>query len=307
MEVLRVVVAKDHPVFRQGLRTVLKSVGGIEVVAEAATGAEAVAATREHSPDVGGHGHPHADAQRHRGYPTDRAEQPGHAVVMLTLSEDDEFLFAAMRAGAQGYLLKEASASEIVRAVQAVAEGEAIFGPTVARQVMAYFSGARSGQAPLPFPELTERKREVLELIARGENNPSIARLLFVSPKTVRNHVSNIFPSCRWPIGHRPSCGPGRPGWDEMQVGSRGGDAPRSCHPRGSDRPRRLSPTGQVATTRHVSPTTASTRPASRVPETSTTRTQVRHIRMPDRKLVEIQRRQTGANRASRVGTDAGQ
>ena len=193
METLRVVVAEDHPVFRQGLRTVLESVDGIEVVAEATTGAEAVTAARQHGPNV-----VVMDIHMPTLNGIDATRQivqnsPDTAVVVLTMSEDDESLFAAMRAGARGYLLKEASASEIVRAVQAVAEGEAIFGPTVARQVMAYLSGSRSVQVPLPFPELTDREREVLELVARGENNPSIARQLFVSPKTVRNQVSNIF------------------------------------------------------------------------------------------------------------------
>ncbi len=193
MDPLQVLVADDHPMFRQGVRSVLESAPGIEVVAEAATGAEAVAAAREHQPDVVAMDIHMPELNGIEATRQIVETSPHIAVVVLTMLEDDESVFAAMRAGARGYLLKEAPAHEIVRAVQGVAQGEAIFGPTIARRVMAYFADTRSPLAPHAFPQLTDRELEVLELVAQGQNNPSIARSLFVNPKTVRNHVSNIF------------------------------------------------------------------------------------------------------------------
>jgi DNA-binding NarL/FixJ family response regulator len=118
------------------------------------------------------------------------AASPHVGVLVLTMFEDDDSVFAAMRAGARGYLLKGAGQDEILRAVRAVGSGEAIFGPAIAERVLEYFSGPQPATA---FPELTEREREVLELIARGRNNTEIARHFVLSEKTVRNHVSNIF------------------------------------------------------------------------------------------------------------------
>jgi DNA-binding NarL/FixJ family response regulator len=118
---------------------------------------------------------------------------PGTGVLVLTMFDDDESVFAAMRAGARGYLLKGADKDEIARAVLAVASGEAIFGPAVAQRVIDYFSTARPAGQPPAFPELTEREREILELIAQGHRNPAIAKRLVLSPNTVRNHVSSIF------------------------------------------------------------------------------------------------------------------
>jgi DNA-binding NarL/FixJ family response regulator len=112
---------------------------------------------------------------------------------MLTMYEDDESVFAAMRAGAHGYLLKDALPRDIVHAVAAVAAGTAVFGPSSAQRLVDYFAAPRSTTAPAPFPELTQREREILDLIAAGENNAAIAGRLFLSAKTVRNHVSNIF------------------------------------------------------------------------------------------------------------------
>jgi DNA-binding NarL/FixJ family response regulator len=119
-------------------------------------------------------------------------ESPHIGVLVLTMIEDDDAVFAAMRAGARGYLVKGSSQSEILHAVRAVAEGEAVFGPAIARRLIEYFSTA-SGGPPQAFPELTHRERQVLELIARGEGNAAIARQLVLSQKTVRNHASNIF------------------------------------------------------------------------------------------------------------------
>jgi DNA-binding NarL/FixJ family response regulator len=190
MEPLRVLVADDHPVFRDGLRALLAATPETEPVGEAATGEEAVAATLELQPDV-------VVMDLHmpslNGIEATRqivATSPHVAVLVLTMLEDDESVFAAMRAGARGYLLKGAGQDEIARAIQAVASGEAIFGPAIAERVLEYFSAPRSHE---PFPELTARERELLELIAQGRSNQEIARHFVLSPKTVRNHVSNIF------------------------------------------------------------------------------------------------------------------
>jgi DNA-binding NarL/FixJ family response regulator len=185
---MRVLVADDHPLFRQGLRTALE-LAGFELVGEAEDGEQAVAAAAELAPDVvvmDLH-MPHIN-----GIEATRrivAAHPEIGVLVLTMFEDDESVFAAMRAGARGYLLKGAGPGEIERAIDAVGRGEAIFGPSVARRVIEFLTAPR---APAPFPELTDREREVLELIAQGWVNPRIARHFVLSEKTVRNHVSNI-------------------------------------------------------------------------------------------------------------------
>ena len=193
MSRLRIVIADDQPMMRAGFKAVLEATGSIEVVAEAATGEEAVEAAAAHQPDVvvmdlhmpGLNG---IEATRRIVH-----HSPHVGVLVLTMVEDDASVFAAMRAGARGYLLKGADKAEILRALQAVASGEAIFGPAVARRVIEYFSAPQVPGPPLAFPELTEREREVLDLIAQGHNNEAIARRLVLSQKTVRNHVSNIF------------------------------------------------------------------------------------------------------------------
>ena len=188
---LRVVVADDHPVFRDGLQVTLDDEPDIEVVAAVAVGDAAVSETLRTKADavlmdlrMPGVGGIEATARI-------VAEQPSTAVVVLTMSDDDDSVFAALRAGARGYLLKEADAEDITRAVRAVAAGEAVFGPRIADRVIAFFSQAGlRGTAAAPFPQLTDREREILDLIARGCDNPTIARRLFLSEKTVRNHVS---------------------------------------------------------------------------------------------------------------------
>jgi DNA-binding NarL/FixJ family response regulator len=187
---ISVLIADDHPVFRGGLRSLLEATPGFEVVAEAGTGGEAVERAVEVKPDV-----VLMDLQMPELNGIDATRRitdavPGTAVVALTMFEDDDSVFASMRAGARGYLLKGADREEIARAIRAVVAGEAIFGPSIAQRLMAFFS---MPGPPQPFPELTTREREVLELIASGEGNAGIARRLTLSQKTVRNHVSNIF------------------------------------------------------------------------------------------------------------------
>ena len=193
MEDVRVMIADDHPLFRDGLRALLTSIDGVEVVGEAATGAEAVATAEKLQPDVvvmdlnmpetGG-----IEATRHIV-----EASPHVAVLVLTMYEDDDSVFAAMRAGARGYLLKGAGQKDVVIAIQAVAGGEAIFGPSIAKRIADYLSAPRTETSARAFPQLTERERQVLDLIASGMSNPAIATRLYLSPKTVRNHVSNIF------------------------------------------------------------------------------------------------------------------
>ena len=192
---LRVLVADDHPVFRGGVRAALADVDDIEVVGEAVDGDEAIVAATTLQPDVvlmDLHMPATNGIEATRRLVTDH---PDVAVLVLTMFEDDESLFAAVRAGARGYLVKGATQEQIVRAVRAVAAGEVVFGAGVAERVMTFFAASgRIGQrAGRPFPELTEREVEVLELIARGLNNTEIARRLVVSDKTVRNHVSSVF------------------------------------------------------------------------------------------------------------------
>ncbi len=191
-ERIRIVLADDHPLFRDGLRALLVSVDDAEVVAEATTGEEVVACALDVQPDV-------VVMDLHmpelNGIEATRRiveTSPHVGVLVLTMIEDDDAVFAAMRAGARGYLVKGSNQAEILTAIRAVASGEAVFGPAIARRLIEYFSSPPSGGTQA-FPQLTQREREVLELVARGESNPAIARRLVLSEKTVRNHVSNIF------------------------------------------------------------------------------------------------------------------
>jgi DNA-binding NarL/FixJ family response regulator len=193
MEPIRVLIADDHLFFREGVRVLLDSVPETEVVGEASNGDEAMAKAATLQPDVilmdlhmpGLNG---IEATRHI-----LRTSPHIGVLVVTMYEDDHSVFAAMRAGARGYLLKGADQAEMLRAIQAVSRGEAIFSPTIAGRLMHYFAALGSGHLPLVFPELTDREREVLTLIAEGRSNTEIAERLVLSPKTVRNHISNIF------------------------------------------------------------------------------------------------------------------
>jgi DNA-binding NarL/FixJ family response regulator len=190
---LRVLVVDDHPLYREGLVTAISSMPGTEVVGEAADGQEAVDATAALTPDV-------VVMDLHmpvlNGVDATRLiceRQPATAVLVLTMLEGDESVFAAVRAGARGYLLKGADRSEIARALDAVGHGEVVFSSAIAARVLGYFAGGRPNHGATPFPELTDREREILDLVARGLTNAEIARRLVVSDKTVRNHVSNVF------------------------------------------------------------------------------------------------------------------
>ncbi len=193
MEPLRVLIADDHPVFRNGMRALLNSAPDMEVVGEASTGDEVISLAASLQPDVilmdvqmpgvGG-----IEATRRI-----LLTSPHIAILVVTIFEDEESVFAALRAGARGYVLKGASPVEVVRAIQGVGSGEAIFSPAVAQRLIAYFAAPRPAMPPQIFPELTDREREVLILIARGHRNPEIATQLSISLKTARNHVSNIF------------------------------------------------------------------------------------------------------------------
>jgi DNA-binding NarL/FixJ family response regulator len=190
---IRVLVVDDHPLYREGLVGAIDTMPGKEVVGEAGDGAEAVRRTAELEPDV-------VVMDLHmpelNGVDATRAITTAHpdvAVLVLTMLEGDDSVFAAVRAGAKGYLLKGADRAEIGRALDAVAHGEVVFSSSIAQRVLAFFAGGRAGAATTPFPELTDREREVLDLVARGLTNAEIARRLVVSDKTVRNHVSNVF------------------------------------------------------------------------------------------------------------------
>jgi DNA-binding NarL/FixJ family response regulator len=191
-ETIHVIVADDHPMFRKGLHGLLESVTGIEVVGEATNGEEAIALTERLRPDVilmdinmpGVNG---IEATRRILH-----VNPSVGVLVLTMYEDDDSVFAAMRAGARGYLLKGVDQVEVLRAINAVSNGEAIFSPSIAQRLIHYFSTLEKTASPV-FPELTDREREVLILIAQGNTNTAIAEKLVLSPKTVRNHVSTIF------------------------------------------------------------------------------------------------------------------
>lgn len=193
MEPIRILIADDHTLFRDGLCALLNSIPDTEVVGEAATGEEAVAQADALQPDVilmdiqmpGMNG---IEATRR----VLRAS-PHVGVIVVTMFEDDDSVFAAMRAGARGYILKGADQDEMLRAIRAVARGEALFGASIAQRLMNFFAAPRPAAPAQLFPELTDREREVLDLIAQGCNNTEIAQRLVLSPKTVRNHVSNVF------------------------------------------------------------------------------------------------------------------
>ena len=189
---IRVIIADDHTLFRDGLVALLNSVPEIDLVGTAQDGEQAIQLAADAQPDVvlmdllmpkvNG-----IEATKHI-----IQTSPHIGVVMLTMFEDDESVFASMRAGARGYILKGADQEDVLRAIRAVARGEALFGPSIATRLMDFFTPPVSEPAQA-FPELTERENEILALIAQGSNNSEIAEQLHISLKTVRNHVSNIY------------------------------------------------------------------------------------------------------------------
>ena len=199
MNAIRILIADDHPVFRFGLRALLNAMPDTEVVGEVTTGDDVIALAGSIEPDVilmdinmpGANG---IEATRRI-----REANPDVRILIVTMLEDDS-VFAAMRAGARGYVVKGAEPSEVLRAIRAVADGEAIFSPAIAERLIHYFTAppAAAGDPALPpgtpaFPALTEREREVLGLIAQGLTNSAIAERLVLSPKTVRNYITEIF------------------------------------------------------------------------------------------------------------------
>jgi DNA-binding NarL/FixJ family response regulator len=190
-EVLRVLIADDHTMFRRGVRSLLSTVAGVEVVGDASDGETAVALTAELAPDLvlmdlqmpGGGGLAAIRAVSE--------QSPSVNVLVVTMFEDDDSVFAAMRAGARGYVLKDMDADDFARAIVTVGRGEALFSRGIAARMMQFFN--EPPPSTRPFPDLTDSERNVLRLVATGSNNAAIARELSLSPKTVRNYISNIF------------------------------------------------------------------------------------------------------------------
>jgi len=193
MEQLRILIADDHPMFRHGVQMLLAASPGFTVVGEACTGHEAIGLADSLQPDI-----ILMDVQMPEvdGIEATRrilAANPQVRILMVTMFEDDASVFNAMKAGARGYVLKDADKPDMLRAISAVGNGEAIFSPPVASRVLDYFTVHRPAQADLLFPELTQREREILNLIAQGHGNQDIARRLVLTHSTVRNYVSSIF------------------------------------------------------------------------------------------------------------------
>ncbi len=192
-EALQVLIVDDHPLFRSGMRTRLEAEPATVVDGEATTGEEAVTLAARLQPDV-----ILMDVQLPgtSGIEATRrivATSPHIRVLVVTMFEDDTSVFTALRAGARGYVLKGANPDEILRAIQLVGSGQAIFSPAIATRLIDYFGTLQPAALPHAFPELTEREREILELIAQGQSNAEIAKRLSLSSKTVANYVSNIF------------------------------------------------------------------------------------------------------------------
>lgn len=194
METITVLIVDDHAPFRAGLRALLESASSVTVVADVSSGEDAIHLAARLQPDV-----ILMDVQMSamNGIEATReilATSPHIAILILTMFEDDDFVFAALRAGARGYLLKGTMKADLLRAIQSAASGEAIFGAGIARRLMTYFAEVKRPAAlPYAFPELTDRERDVLQMIAGHFTNAEIAARLNISLKTVRNHVSNIF------------------------------------------------------------------------------------------------------------------
>lgn len=192
-EPIRLLIADDHTLFRDGLNALFQSLPYIVVVGETASGHETAALAEKLQPDI-----VLMDIQMPGQNGIEATRQivnisPHIGVIIVTMFADDDSVFAAMRAGARGYILKGADQEELLRVIQAVARGEALFGPAIAARLQNYFTTLIPSSSTQAFPDLTEREGEVLDLLAKGMNNGQIAHQLHISPKTVRNHCSNIF------------------------------------------------------------------------------------------------------------------
>lgn len=197
VENIRILIADDHALFREGLKALFSATEGIDIAGEAATGEETIILSVETKPDVvlmdiNMPGKSGIQAAREI-----LNSDPEIGVIMVTMIEEDAALFAAMRAGARGYVLKGAHHRELLQTVRAVASGQVLFGPSTANRIMGFFQDFDVDRKPsLPeesFPELTPRELDVLDLIAQGANNSQIAEVLVITEKTVRNHITSIF------------------------------------------------------------------------------------------------------------------
>ncbi|MGB5846119.1 MAG: response regulator transcription factor [Anaerolineales bacterium] len=189
---IRVLIADDHTLFRDGLLALLNSVDDIKVIGTAQDGLEAVNQAADSQPDVILMDILMPELNGIEATRKIIQTSPHVGVIMLTMFEDDESVFSAMRAGARGYILKGSGQDDVLRAIRAVDRGEALFGPSIATRLMDFFKTPET-EPPQAFPELTERENEILALIAQGASNHEIAEQLNISLKTVRNHVSNIY------------------------------------------------------------------------------------------------------------------
>ena len=192
MDPLRILIADDHPLFRAGLRAMLSSAPDTQLVGEATTGEEAVSLAADLQPDLVVMDVQMPDTDGIEATRRIARDSPHINILVVTMFEDDGTVFQAIRAGARGYVLKGATYTEMLRAIRAVGNGEAIFSPQLAARLVSFFASIRPATLPQVFPELSEREREILDLIAQGHKNPEIANRLYLSPKTVRNHVSTI-------------------------------------------------------------------------------------------------------------------
>ncbi len=197
MSPIKLMIADDHKLFREGLKALLAVTEEIEIIAEAGDGDTTLKKCRELQPDIILMDINMPGLNGIQATKQILEEQPQTGIIMLTMLEDDASVFNAMRAGARGYLLKGADPNEVLSVIRAVADGQALFGPAIAGRVLSYFKelGSRltTIQTSMPFPELTERELEILRLISQGLNNQEITQKLVLSPKTVRNHITNIF------------------------------------------------------------------------------------------------------------------
>lgn len=190
---IRVLIADDHPVFRDGLRGLVERASDLVLTGEATTGVEAVALAASTNPSIVLMDIRMPEMSGIEATRLILERDPDIGILILTMSEGDESLFAAMRAGARGYIPKDADSEELLRAIRAAAVGEAIFGASIARRMMSFFAAGPRAAAATSFPELTERELEILALIAEGRSNGEIAQRLTITSKTVRNHVANVF------------------------------------------------------------------------------------------------------------------